>query len=59
MALEHRRSSPREILYLMKETELQSDDLLHVLGRTMTNEETTWVECKERNTHRGAKERTS
>lgn len=43
----------------MKETELQSDDLLHVLGRTMTNEETTWVKCKERSKHRGAKERTS
>ena len=43
----------------MKETELQSDDLLHVLGRTMTSEEKTWMECKERSIHRGAKERTS
>ena len=43
----------------MVETELQSDDLLHILGSTMANVETTWVEYKGRSKQGGAKEGTS
>lgn len=43
----------------MEETELQSDDLLHILGSTMANVETTWVEYKGRSKQCGAKEGTS
>lgn len=47
----HRDESERtdeEALFLMEETELQSDDSLHRLGSTMTKVKTMWVAHKGR-----------